>query len=283
MHGEDSLIDRQRLVIMGKKKKFVKKPTHLFIPDTQIHAGVDIDHLRALGNYIVAKKPDTIIHIGDHADMPSLSTYEKKGNKYFHDKSYKSDVDSAVEAMEALLTPLWKYNAAQRRNKKTVYKPRMVMTLGNHEERINRAIKADPILEGTISVDDLKYKEMGWEVYDYLDIIEVDGIYYSHFFVNPDSMMASPVGGTIDTKLKALAHSFSMGHQQKRQYGTRFTANGTELHGLVCGSFYMHDEDYLGPQKNRQYWRGVVMKNEVENGMYDPCFISLDYLIRRWL
>lgn len=263
--------------------RYEKGPRHLFIPDTQVKPGVGLDHLRALGNYIVAKKPDVIIHIGDHADMPSLSTYEKKGNKYFHDKSYQADIESAKEGMVALLTPLWVYNERQRKNRKAQYTPRMVMCLGNHEERINRAVAANPVLEGTFSIKDLCYEEFGWEVHDYLDIVEIDGIFYSHYFVNPDSMMATPVGGTVDNKLKQLAHSFSMGHQQKRQYGTRFTANGKELHGLVCGSFYMHDEDYLGPQKNRQYWRGVIMCNEVNEGMYDPCFISIDYLIRRWL
>ncbi len=257
--------------------------SHLFIPDTQVQAGVCIDHLRALGNYIVAKKPDVIIHIGDHADMPSLSTYEKKGSKYFHDKSYQADINSAMEAMVALLKPMWKYNEMQRKNKKALYKPRMILTLGNHEERINRAVKADPILENTISINDLQYEEMGWEVYPYLEVVEVDGVYYSHFFVNPDSLMCNPVGGTIENKLKQLSHSFSMGHQQRRQYGTRFTGNGRELHGLVCGSFYMHDEDYLGPQKNRQYWRGVVMCHEVKDGSYDPLFISLGYLLRKYL
>ena len=256
---------------------------HLFIPDTQVQHGVPMEHLRALGNYIVAKKPDVIIMIGDHADMPSLSTFEKKGNKYFHGKSYKKDIKAAHKGMEELLTPMWEYNEMQLRNKKKQYKPRMVLTMCNHENRINRAILANPVLEGSISTDDLNYEGYGWEVIPFLDIVVIDGIAYSHYFVNPDGMTGHPVGGTVDNKLKALACSFSMGHQQKRQYGTKYNALGKEMHGLVCGSFYLHDEDYLGPQKNTQYWRGVIMKNEVKDGTYDPLFISASYLLEKWL
>jgi hypothetical protein len=43
----------------------------------------------------------------------------------------------------------------------------------------------------------------------------------------------------------------------------------------------MHDEEYLGPEGNN-YWRGIVVKHEVRNGMYDPMFVSLDYLLRKW-
>lgn len=260
-----------------------KRPRHLFISDSQVRPGVNTDHLEALGHYIVDKKPDVIIDIGDHADLPSLCSYENKGSKYFHDKNYREDIQAAIDGMVRLLTPMWEYNKQQKKNKHKTYNPRMVMTLGNHENRINRAVHSDPILEGTIGIEDLQYEEMGWEVHDYLEMVEIDGIYYSHYFINPDGLMGRPMGGAIANRLKLLGHSFSMGHQQVRQYGTRFTGNGKELHGLVSGAFYSHDEDYLGPQKNRQYWRGCIMKNEVKDGSYDPCFISLDYLLRRYM
>ena len=51
---------------------------HIFIPDTQVKTGTPTEHLIAAGNYIASKRPDVIIHAGDHWDMPSLSSYEKK-------------------------------------------------------------------------------------------------------------------------------------------------------------------------------------------------------------
>ena len=45
--------------------------THLMIPDTQCKPNIDMSYLSWVGQYIVEKRPEVIVHIGDHADMPS--------------------------------------------------------------------------------------------------------------------------------------------------------------------------------------------------------------------
>ena len=110
--------------------------THLIIPDCQIKPGHDYSYLRSIGNYIVKKRPDVIVNIGDFADMPSLSSYDK-GKKSFEGRRYKHDVAAVHEAMDILLKPLRDLQARQRRNKDKVYKPRMVLTIGNHEHRLS--------------------------------------------------------------------------------------------------------------------------------------------------
>ena len=255
---------------------------HLFIPDTQVKQGVAIDHLEALGNYIVDKQPEVIVHIGDHFDMPSLSSYEKPGSKYFHDQSYSDDIESGLIGMETLLGPIERYNRKRKKQKLKKYKPRMIFCLGNHENRVDRAAYAQPVLEGTISKADFKLEESGWEVYPFLKIAEVDDILYSHYFVNTNSLMKNVIAGTVDNKLLKVGQSFSMGHQQQLQYGIRYLNNGRSIRGLVAGAFYQQDEVYLGEQGNH-YWRGVIMKNEVHKGEYDPMFISINYLREKWL
>lgn len=256
--------------------------THLFIPDTQIEPGVNTDHLEALGNYIVDHQPDVIVMIGDWWEMSSLNSYEKPGSKYFEGRTYENDVESGIAAMMRLVKPIFDYNSKARQNRKKIYKPRMVFCMGNHEYRIQRAVNTDPRLSGAISLDHLHLAQFGWEVYNFLDIVTIDGISYSHYFINPDSLVGTPIGGTIENKMKLIGTSFSMGHQQKRQYGNRYNGLGKEIHGLVCGSFYSHNPDYLGPQGNN-YWRGVIVKHEVNDGCYDPCFVSLNYLVENWL
>lgn len=49
--------------------------THLVIPDTQAKDGVPNDHLGWIGEYIMDRRPDCIIHLGDHADMPALFSW----------------------------------------------------------------------------------------------------------------------------------------------------------------------------------------------------------------
>ena len=134
---------------------------HVIIPDVQAKPGVDFTYLNKIGHYIVEKKPEVLICIGDFADMPSLSSYDQ-GKKSFEGRRYKNDIEASHEAMTALLEPMWTYNDRAKKNKEKLYKPRMVLTLGNHENRIHRAVNDDPKLDGVLSVDDLGYQEYGW-------------------------------------------------------------------------------------------------------------------------
>lgn len=211
--------------------------------------------------------------------MASLSEYDK-GKKSFEGRRYKADIEAGHEGMEALLGPLQIYNKRMARNKKQQYKPRMVFLLGNHEQRILRAIEKDPTLEGTIGYEDFKLAEYGWEVHGFLDAVDIDGVYYSHYFYNP--MTGKPYGGKASTRLNNIGFSFTMGHQQGKDIAEKHLANGKTLRGLVVGSFYQHDEDYKGPQGNHHF-RGCIMKHEVKDGDYCLMELSLDYLMREWL
>ena len=75
---------------------------HAVIPDVQAKPGQDFSFLTAVGEYLVEKKPDRWICIGDFADMPSLSSYDV-GKKSFEGRRYQADIVAANEAMNALL------------------------------------------------------------------------------------------------------------------------------------------------------------------------------------
>jgi hypothetical protein len=259
-----------------------KLNSHLVIPDVQAKAGVNLKHLTHLGKYIVDKQPDTIICLGDFADMPSLSSYDR-GTKGFEGRRYSKDIEAAKKAMDMLMEPLRKYNAKQRKNKEKQYKPRMVMTLGNHEYRIDRAVEADAILDGTISTDDLGYAEAGWEVHRFLEVVEIDGVLYSHFFprsANGRVMQNRRGAPSAAAQVRREMQSCTSGHLQGLSFDVHQTGK-RRIYGLIAGSCYTHDEDYLSPQ-GTAYWRGIVMKHEVQDGNYDPMFVSLDYLKRRY-
>lgn len=252
-------------------------PKHLVIPDTQVKEGVPLDHLTWVGNYIVEKKPDTVIMIGDFADMPSLSSYDV-GKKVFEGKRYTKDIQVAKHGMKLLLDPMREFNERARRNKEKQYQPRMVITLGNHEARISRAVESDPKLDGVLRLQDLGYEEAGWEVYPYLEPVVVDGVAYCHFFTS--GVLGRPV--TSAAALITKKHmSCVMGHVQGRQiaYGTR--ADGQQITGLFVGGYYQHDEDYLNWQGNK-HWRGVWVLHEVSDGSFDEMPVSLSYLRRKY-
>ena len=251
---------------------------HFVIPDTQTRPGLTYEHLTAAGNYIVAKKPDVVIHLGDHWDMHSLSSYDR-GTKKAEGALYQDDLDAGLEVMRALLQPLWDYNAKKKRNKEKQYHPRMVFLIGNHEERIMRHINANPELEGKLGYADLQLDLLGWEVYDFLEMVEIDGVTYSHFFANPNT--GRPWGGMARTRLNNIGFTFTMGHQQGKEIGEKSLANGKVLRACITGSFYQHDEGYKGYQGNNHY-RGCIYKHEVKDGNYAIMELSLDYLLRKW-
>jgi len=251
--------------------------THFILPDCQIRDGDDTTFLRAIGNYIVRKQPDVLINLGDFADMPSLSSYDQ-GKKSFEGRRYAHDIRAAKAAMQTLLEPIKLFNERAKKNKEKQYKPRMVLTLGNHEHRINRAVENDAKLDGVLSVDDLQYKEAGWEVYPFLDVVIVDGIAYSHYFTS--GLLGRPV--TTASACLAKKHmSCIQGHQQGLQIATGYRADGSAITCIIAGSCYEHNEDYLGPQGNN-HWRGALMLHDVDNGAFDLMNIKLDWLKKKY-
>jgi len=245
----------------------------MVIPDCQVKPDHDYTYLNNVGKYLVEKKPDTVICIGDFADMPSLSSYDK-GKKSFEGRRYLKDIEASHEAMSALLEPLYNYNFNAKRNKMKQYHPRLVLTLGNHENRINRAVEVQPELDGVLSVDHLKYEEYGWEVYPFLEVIHIDGVAYSHYFTS--GVLGRPV--TSARALLTKKHqSCVMGHVQTMDIATDYRADGTPILGLFAGCCYEHNEDYLGPQGNAHF-RGIHMLYEVSNGSFYHHAITLNYL-----
>ena len=249
---------------------------HLFIPDCQVKEGVPLEHLNWLGQYIVDKKPDVIINAGDFADLPSLSSYDK-GKRSFEGRRYKKDIAAAKLGMDTLLGPLRKYNAHMRKMKQAQYKPRMVLTLGNHEYRIERAVETQAELEGVMGYHDLPYED--WEVIDFLKPIVIDGVMYVHYLSNP--MTGKPYCGTALSQLNKVQHSFCVGHRQTLDVATYFTPTGKQTWGIVAGAFYEHNEEYKGYQGNAHF-RGIVMLHDVHDGKFDPMIVSLSYLKERY-
>jgi len=251
--------------------------THLVIPDVQFKPGNNTKFLTNIGKYIVDKKPDTVMCIGDFADMPSLSSYDA-GKKVFEGRRYRFDIEAVHGAMEALLAPIRACNVVAAKNHKPRYNPRMVLTLGNHEDRISRAVNNDPKLDGTIGLSDLRYEEFGWDVIPYLQPIIIDGIAYCHYFTS--GVLGRPVASARHLVQKKHM-SCTMGHVQNWEMHREVRADGTPVLGLFVGSCYEHNEDYLGPQGNT-YDRGIWMKHEVNDGHYHPMFVSLNYLEKRY-
>ena len=248
---------------------------HLIIPDTQVKPDTPHDHLTWAGKYAADIKPDVIIHLGDHWDMPSLSSYDV-GKKSFEGRRYTKDIAAGNEAIAAFMKPILEERWRLVRNKKKKWNPRMVFLMGNHEYRIIRATENDPKLDGLISYNDFDLK--GWEVTDFLEPVIIDGVAYCHYFTS--GVMGRPVASA--RMLLTKKHmSCVMGHVQDRDIAYARRADGKNMTGLFAGIYYQHDEAYLNPQTNGS-WAGLWVFNSVEDGSFDELPVSLDYLRRTY-
>jgi hypothetical protein len=264
-------VDRARL--MGLRPTFRKDAPriyqkqrlgrmHMVIPDTQVKPGVNTDHLEWAGNYAAEKLPDVIVMIGDWWDMPSLSSYDK-GKMSFEGRRYVDDIKAGRKAMERLLTPI-----------KAVkdYKPRLVFTMGNHEHRIVRYVENNPEFSGKFGFDDLGLRDFGWEVHYFLKPVLIDGIEYCHYFTS--GVMGRPASSAA-VLLRERQRSCTQGHVQHTDIAIH---KKTQQIAMFSGTFYSHDENFLGYQGNSQR-RQIIIKHEVDGeGHYDPMFVSLKFL-----
>ena len=91
----------------------------MIIGDPHAHPNYDNKRFISLGKFIAKEKPDIIVCIGDMADMPSLSSYDK-GTKGFEGKRYSKDVTAVLDAQDKLLTPIYKTRG---------YSPKLYMCL----------------------------------------------------------------------------------------------------------------------------------------------------------
>jgi hypothetical protein len=246
----------------------MKSRQHLVIPDCQVKPGVPLQHLEWAGKYIAEKRPDVIVCIGDFADMESLCSYDK-GKRQFEGRRYEKDIEAAYRGMEFLTDPFTKLRG---------YKPKMVLTLGNHEQRIIRAVDNDATLEGWIGLSDLDYQHWGWNVKDFLEPVVIDGVHYSHYFPS------GPKDLPCKTPRKILSEfhvSAVAGHTPGRDIAYAKRGDGGRLAAIIAGSFYQHDEKYASWYTNK-CWRGLVVLHQVNDGQFDEMFVSLDYLKQKF-
>jgi nitrate reductase NapE component len=250
----------------------------IVLPDLQVKPGADLSHIDHITKYIVDKKPDVLVCIGDWADMPSLSSYDI-GKKSFEGRTYRDDILAANDALQRLMTPIEAEQGRLIKGKHKAWKLRKIVTLGNHENRINIAVENDRKLEGLISTDDLFFSQFGFEVFPFLSVAMVGGIAFSHYFCS--GVMGRPV--TTARALLTKKHmSCIAGHQQGYDVATDHRADGTRITAIIAGSAYPEDQPYLNDQTNK-HWRGILMLNDVcGDGSYDEMKVSLKFLKERY-
>lgn len=242
---------------------------HLVIPDQHAHYQHKNDRAVWLGELIKDVKPDKVINLGDMADMPSLSSYDK-GKRSFQGRTYQADINAHLDFQDKLWSTV-------RQSKKKL--PQRYTLHGNHEQRIDRAIEVQPELDGVISYSDLELDNWYDVVVPYQGStpgqISIDGITYAHYIVA--GISGRPIGGEHHAhSLLAKNHSSCIvAHSHLFDYCQRTRADGQKIIGVVAGCYIDYDMDFAG-NACRLWDSGVLILDNVSNGTFDIQRVSLD-------
>jgi hypothetical protein len=247
---------------------------HLVVPDSHAHYKHHNERATWLSRLIVDLRPDVVVHIGDSADMPSLSGYDK-GKRGFQGRTYRADIEAHLDFQDRLWAPV-------RATKKRL--PRRVFCIGNHEQRIEKALDLSPELTGAIGMGDLELDRWYDTVVPYEGNtpgkIELDGVWYAHYFTS--GVKGLPVGGEhpADSLITKRLCSSTCGHLHLADWSMR-SANDRKVMGCFVGCFQDYRSEWAG-DANDLWWSGVVIKRNVEEGSYDPEFISIERLKKEY-
>ena len=230
------------------------------------------DRFDWLGEFLYDVRPDYVI---DGADLKSLNSFDTRYPQAIVAQNYESDINHYNDAMDRM-----------RRKFRTMKKKRPAFFgfEGNHENRIKKAIANDPRLEGAtygISFSHLQTDVWFDEYHQYNNsapaIFDYDGVSYAHYIAS----------GNYGTAMSGLHHAYGLvqkrhcsttvGHSHKRSLFFKDDAHPHPTIGLVAGCFKGGEEGWAG-QSNMEWWKGVIVKRNVQNGYYEPEFVSLGRL-----
>lgn len=237
------------------------------------------DRFNWLGELIFDIKPDYVIDLGDAADMRSLNSYDTRYPQKIVSQSYEKDIESYNDSQERLR---WKFKRHKRK------KPVWIGFEGNHEHRIKTAISTDPRLEGQkygVSFSHLQTRSWFDEYHEYENggpsIVDYDGVLYAHYFSSGNYGTATSGVHHAYTNLQNNLRSSTCGHSHKRSMFFKDGAYPTGALGAVVGCFKGKAEPWAG-QANDEWWSGVLIKRNIEGGLYDPQWVSLAALEKEY-
>lgn len=250
--------------------------THIVYGDAHAHPMFDNDRADLISKLIQDVSPDVVVNLGDNADMPSLSSYDK-GLRHFYNRNYKEDINSSLDFDYRVWDPI-------RKRKKKL--PTRLVLVGNHEQRIEKALDRSPELNGAISLKDLEYERNYDIVVPYSGfgtpgVYSLDGILYAHYVIAGVSGKALASTHQGYQLLQKYHKSVTVGHQHMLSYSIQSIGKDKTINGLCAPCLVDYNVDWAG--EIQSLWnRGIIIKHNVEDGVYDLEYVSLDRLRKEY-
>lgn len=128
-----------------------------------------------LGRMASEHRPERIIQIGDWSTFDSASAHDPNDTLAAKVKpTIRQDLENLTASHQAF-----------RRGMADDYKPKLDITLGNHENRLERFENVNPESAGTYTLArDETFAQFGWRTRPYGEMLYVEGVAFTHHPVN---------------------------------------------------------------------------------------------------
>lgn len=172
----------------------------MFIGDTHCGPGVSNERFKWFARHVAATRPDRVVQVGDLGDFASMSAHERPGSLQQKAKpKFQDDLASIEEALAIYRHELGDSGIPHH------------VTLGNHEDRVQRFQDATSELEGALwpqFTDILARYDWRWTEYRQYLFIASCGV--THV---PQTVLEKPYGGkTLNPLSNDLVYSLIFGH-----------------------------------------------------------------------
>ena len=238
----------------------------LVIPDAHARPDTDLSRFSLLGRAICGIRPDKVVCLGDLADFESLSSFDRLGSKQTEGRRFAAALASVREAQTLIFDEIEKFNR-HRRGTAALEVDEFHLTLGNHEQRLQRAIDADPAhLDGVISMDSIT-EGFPWVVHPYLEPASIAGIAFAH------SIATGVAGRPASTAQQILLKHFTSavaGHLHTLSFATGTKTDGTRINAAIRGMYDDTEQTWCGPQVQRIWQSGIAVLRHCDgSGRFD--------------
>lgn len=194
--------------------------------------GYDTVILKEISQVITKSKPDYIVCTGDLGEFASQNRFVKDRGSF----SVADELTVTINYLDSyIFGPVKRMQARQRRDKKKLYKPRIVFCLGNHDSPVSDALT--PML-----------KASGATVVQHRDYIVLENILFSHTIDNG-------ISGTACTTASQILQSTLMrsvsGHSHVRSIVEQRDSKGWKYFAIKMPCCTLNHPDWTiqGSQK----------------------------------
>jgi hypothetical protein len=222
-----------------------------------VHAGPNhnVNRGTILGRCIADVRPKRVVFIGDLGSFDSLSAWDKDKRKLMEGRRYQKDVDSIKKFIGLVETGAGRYM------------PEVILTAGNHEDRLRRYLEYHPVFSDTVDM----VKDLGiehWTTVPYMEYFNHKGVGFTHVPINE---AGRPVSGDSACKRSlGLCHTnVVFGHTHKLASCAIHRHGSPHLtQAINVGCFFDHTDEYA-VGSSHAYWRGLVVIDHYDRSAFN--------------